>query len=119
MHREHILHHQTTQRPAPTVDEGDGHMNTSAKKSKGPTLADFLAFCDGKPADEKFSIYSCSHCAVGQFARHLGYRHGSHSDFTIDTGDRAHLPIKGLTKEIMNACDGTFGHLASLIRAAA
>lgn len=83
------------------------------------SLEAFAEFCERKPAHEEFNICSPRICAVGLFAKSLGFERGSDPDFAIDAGRGRSLPIQGLTDKIM--CDGerTFGALAARLRAAA
>ena len=81
------------------------------------TLEAFASFAESKPADELFFITDVRKCAVGQYAKSLGFERGSNPDFTIDAGNGRAIPIRGLTDKIM--CDGkrTFGVLAARLRA--
>jgi hypothetical protein len=82
--------------------------------------AAFLDWVEKQPADREFDITRTDLCAVGQYAKSLGFSMGSTPDFEIQTGGRP-IPIRGLTERIMYGRQGergvhTFGELARRLR---
>ena len=82
------------------------------------TIEAFADWCEKQPADLEYNVLCPRQCAVGQFARDIGFPHGSTTGFQIDAGRGRCLTIQGLTDYHAIDFPNTFGALAARLRAA-
>lgn len=85
------------------------------------TIKAFAEWCEKQPADKLFDGYNPSECAVGQYAKSLGFV-GSTGGFKINIGGYKGVAIHGLdpldiTEFIRERRLQTFGALASRLHA--
>jgi hypothetical protein len=80
------------------------------------TIEAFAEWCEKQPARKGFNINSVANCALGQYAKSIGFPCGSNPDFTIDAGGGRSLDIDGLTIDAMTEGKRTFGELAKRLR---
>lgn len=81
-----------------------------AQTSPDFTIADVLAFCRTKPADEQYPFLNAYHCAAGQFGRATGRKS------LVGCGDLRKLGHLELHKAVI-ASPWTFGALATRLEA--